>query len=185
MKVFLGGTCNGSKWREELIPKLTIDYFDPVVEDWTPECQQEEIRQREICDIVLHVITPKMKGAYAIAEAVDDSNKRPDRTAFCPIFLRLTARSIWPPPDIAAYCLRRQDDRGANTITKRPCDQDDRGTITPIKQTPPSNKAAILPRAGGAGRRGRRRAGAFFLPAIFCKKLPSVGWSGGPVFSRG
>lgn len=31
MKVFLGGTCNNSTWREELKPLLKIDYFDPVV----------------------------------------------------------------------------------------------------------------------------------------------------------
>ena len=27
LKVFLGGTCNGSLWRNELIPQLKIDYF--------------------------------------------------------------------------------------------------------------------------------------------------------------
>ena len=81
--VFLGGTCNNSKWREDLIPLLKIDYFNPVVEDWTPECQEEEIRQRNNCDYVLYVITPKMTGSYSIAEVVDDSNKRPDKTVFC------------------------------------------------------------------------------------------------------
>ncbi len=32
-KVFLGGTCNGSLWRDALIKKLNIDYFNPVVPD--------------------------------------------------------------------------------------------------------------------------------------------------------
>lgn len=82
-KVFLGGTCNGSAWRKELIPMLNIDYFNPVVEDWTPECMEEEIRQREKCDYCLYVITPKMTGTYSIAEVVDDSNKRPEKTVFC------------------------------------------------------------------------------------------------------
>jgi hypothetical protein len=82
-KVFLGGTCNESTWRDELIPLLTIDYFNPVVKDWTPECQEEEINQRKTCDYVLYVITPKMTGVYSIAEAVDDSNKRPEKTIFC------------------------------------------------------------------------------------------------------
>lgn len=84
-KVFLGGTCNGSTWREVIIPLLetkNIGYFNPVVSDWTPECQEEEIRQRETCDIVLYCITPKMTGVYSIAEVVDDSNKRPDKTIF-------------------------------------------------------------------------------------------------------
>lgn len=83
MKVFLGGTCNGSNWREFLISKLKIDYFNPVVDDWTPDCMEEELRQRKLCDYVLYVITPKMTGVYSIAEAVDDSNKQPEKTIFC------------------------------------------------------------------------------------------------------
>lgn len=82
-KVFLGGTCNGSTWRDELIPLLGINYFNPVVESWTPECQAEEIKQREECDYVLYVITPKLTGLYSIAELIDDSNKCPERTLFC------------------------------------------------------------------------------------------------------
>ena len=82
-KVFLGGTCNESAWRDELIGMLEIDYFNPVVDDWTEECYQEELRQREICDYCLYVITPRMTGVYSIAEVVDDSNKRPEKTIFC------------------------------------------------------------------------------------------------------
>lgn len=82
-KVFLGGTCNESTWRDRLICHLDVDYFNPVVPDWTEECMAEEIRQRESCDFVLYVITPFMTGTYAIAEAVDDSNKRPEKTLFC------------------------------------------------------------------------------------------------------
>lgn len=80
MKIFLGGTCNNSNWRDRLITHLKIDYFNPVVDDWNIECQKEEIRQRKECDLVLYTITPKMTGVYSIAEVVDDSNKRPDRT---------------------------------------------------------------------------------------------------------
>lgn len=81
-KVFLGGTCNESKWRDELIDLLKIDYFNPVVDDWTDDAYQEELRQREICSDLLYVITPRMSGVYSIAEAVDDSNKRPEKTIF-------------------------------------------------------------------------------------------------------
>lgn len=80
MKLFLGGTCNKSTWRDELIKLLEIDYFNPVVDDWTQECKEEEIKQRQECDFVLYCITPKMIGFYSIAEAVDDSNKRPNKT---------------------------------------------------------------------------------------------------------
>lgn len=82
-KVFLGGTCNESMWRNELIEMLKIDYFNPVVDDWTEECMQEELKQREICDYCLYVITPRMTGVYSIAEVIDDSNKRPEKTIFC------------------------------------------------------------------------------------------------------
>ncbi|CAI2167034.1 15858_t:CDS:2 [Funneliformis geosporum] len=44
---------------------------------------QEEIRQRQTCDYVLYTITQEMLGFYAIAEVVDDSNKRPTKTIFC------------------------------------------------------------------------------------------------------
>jgi len=81
-RVFLGGTCANSKWREELIPKLNIDYFNPVVKNWTPECQKEELKQRETCDIVLYTLT-RPYSTFSIAEVVDDSNKRPEKTIIC------------------------------------------------------------------------------------------------------
>jgi hypothetical protein len=83
LKVFLGGTCNDSRWRDDLIKLLTIEYFNPVVDDWTEECYKEEIKQRETCDYVLYVLSPKMTGVYSVAEVVDDSNKRPNKTLFC------------------------------------------------------------------------------------------------------
>lgn len=76
-KVFLGGTTNNSDWRDKLIKDLKIDYFNPVVKEWN-----EEAQKREISDYVLYVITPKMEGVYSIAEVVDDSNKRPEKTIF-------------------------------------------------------------------------------------------------------
>ena len=83
MKVFLGGTCAESKWRAKLIPLLKCDYFNPVVEDWTPECQENEEREKKICDYHLYVITPKMQGVYSIAEAVNDSKNVLRTCIFC------------------------------------------------------------------------------------------------------
>lgn len=82
-EVGLFGTCNGSQWRESLIPLISCKYFNPVVKDWTEEAQKIELEKRESCDYILYVITPKMTGVYSIAEVVDDSNKRPERTLFC------------------------------------------------------------------------------------------------------
>lgn len=84
-RVFLGGTCNESTWRDEITPLLNaagIETFNPVVDDWNEEAQRNELRARLECDICLYVITPKKIGDYSIAEAVDDSNKRPERTMF-------------------------------------------------------------------------------------------------------
>jgi hypothetical protein len=83
-KVFLGGTCSDSKWRDEIKPLLKIDYYDPVCDgEWTQEAYLREIHERETSDFVAYVITPKMGGVYSVAEVIDDSNKRPEKTLFC------------------------------------------------------------------------------------------------------
>ncbi len=83
MKVFLGGTVNGSKWRTRVKEQLNIDFFDPVVEDWTDAAYERELAERRFCDYVLYVLTPKMTGFYAVAEVTDDSYQRPDKTIYC------------------------------------------------------------------------------------------------------
>ncbi len=83
MKVFLGGTVAGSKWRDYVMPKLEIDYFNPVVDEWTEEDQKIEIYEREHSDFCLYVVTSKMIGWYSLAEVIDDSFKKSDKTIFC------------------------------------------------------------------------------------------------------
>lgn len=78
MRIFLGGTCADTTWRDELIPLLEqnhIDYFNPVVKDWTPECQaiEEEEKNRK-CDVHLYVITKEMMGTYSIAEIIHSAH---------------------------------------------------------------------------------------------------------------
>lgn len=87
-RVFLGGTCVDSTWRSEIKPlleKAGLSYFDPVLpnpEDWDDAAKEKEKEERENCDFCVYVITPKMKGVYSIAEAVDDSNKRSEKIIF-------------------------------------------------------------------------------------------------------
>ena len=81
--VFLGGTCNNSRWRERLIPMLNVSYFNPVTDDWDDDAYESEKSHREYDDLCLYVITPKMEESYSIAEVVDDSNKRPHKTILC------------------------------------------------------------------------------------------------------
>lgn len=86
MKVFLGGTCAGWKWRDELQPLLKCDYYNPIVKDWSEEDRLREVHERETSDYVLYGITNGIKGVYSITEVVDDSNKRPEKTLFLNLY---------------------------------------------------------------------------------------------------
>lgn len=79
-KVFLGGTCNGSDWRDVYKKHLNIRYFDPVVDNWDTAARIEEERQKNECDYLLYTITPKIKGVYTIAELVRDSMRNTEKT---------------------------------------------------------------------------------------------------------
>jgi len=80
-KVFLGGTCAESNWRDKLIKILNVDFFNPVVEDWTEECQEnEEIEKEKFCNVHLYVITDEMIGVFSIAEAVESSLTKSKQT---------------------------------------------------------------------------------------------------------
>ncbi len=83
MKVFLGGTENDSKWRDEIVPLLEMDYFNPVVSEKTDESLQTEITERRESDFCLYVLTPKLTNANDINEVVNESFKKPDKTIFC------------------------------------------------------------------------------------------------------
>lgn len=76
-KIFLGGTCAHSTWRDELMPLLdanNIKYFNPVVKNWTEECQAIEENEKNFkCDTHLYVITKEMMGTYSIAEVINSA----------------------------------------------------------------------------------------------------------------
>lgn len=86
MKVFLGGTCSGYKWRNDLIPLLKCEYYNPIVKNWSEEDRLREVYERESADYVLYVITSGMQGVYSIAEIIDDSNKCPEKTIVCVLY---------------------------------------------------------------------------------------------------
>jgi len=79
-KVFLGGTCNETTWREtisKVLYKENISFFNPVVEDWTPECQIIETYQKEKeCNIHLYIITAEMTGVFSIAEVIESAHRK-------------------------------------------------------------------------------------------------------------
>lgn len=81
--VFLGGTCNGSLWREALLEGLLVSTFNPVVENWDEAAKAREDEAKYNAETMLYVITPKQKGFYSIAELTHDSlSKRNTIVAF-------------------------------------------------------------------------------------------------------
>jgi hypothetical protein len=118
-RIFLGGTCNESTWREKFITLLNPDkltYVNPVVDDWNEEAQKIELLDREMCDYCIYTITPRMSGVYSIAEVIDDSNKRPKKTIF--ILLQSDADYIyvfpvgeWKSLEMVAKMVKRNGGR--------------------------------------------------------------------------
>lgn len=105
-KIFLGGTCANTTWRDELIEGLKrydCDWFNPVVKDWTPECQAiEEDEKNNKCNVHLYVITPEMQGFYSIAEIVNSCwqaqiyGTTVNRVVFC-------VMGTWTPQQIKSF----------------------------------------------------------------------------------
>lgn len=80
-RIFLGGTCNNSTWRNEIEKLVQVEMFNPVVEDWTEKCQAIEYDEKEYrCDIHLYVITSQMIGVFSIAEVVDSVHNKTKKT---------------------------------------------------------------------------------------------------------
>lgn len=74
--IFLGGTTNKSTWREDFIEAIKkknskIKCFNPVVDNWTPECIELENFVKFHSKYHIYVLTPRMQGVYSIAEMVD------------------------------------------------------------------------------------------------------------------
>ena len=85
-KVFLGGTCMGTDWREYVKERIHCDYFDPHVKDreWTEDDHANELDERKhVCTHTVYVISPAGVGLYGVAEAVEDSILNPSTTLVC------------------------------------------------------------------------------------------------------
>jgi len=85
LSVFLGGTCGNSTWRNELIQMFNekVSYFNPVVKNWTEECQQIEDEHKKNDDIFLFVITPETDNNYSISEVTELAILRPESMILC------------------------------------------------------------------------------------------------------
>ncbi|MDR0859833.1 MAG: nucleoside 2-deoxyribosyltransferase domain-containing protein [Candidatus Peribacteria bacterium] len=68
----LFGTCGGSTWREGFMEKYRafgIDYFNPQVDDWTPECAVFEAEHLASDQIILFPITDETYGMGSLSES--------------------------------------------------------------------------------------------------------------------
>lgn len=86
--VFLGGTCNGSTWRDTFITKMketnkSIKCYNPVVDAWTQECIYLENFIKLNAPYHVYVITPRISGVYSIAEMVESAMTKYIKTFFC------------------------------------------------------------------------------------------------------
>jgi hypothetical protein len=69
--VGLFGTCGGSRWRDQFIARyeaLGIPYFNPQVENWTPELADVEAWHLANDSLVLFPITSETFAAGSLAE---------------------------------------------------------------------------------------------------------------------
>jgi len=73
MKKCIGlfGTCGNSKWRNDLMKafdEASINYFNPMVNDWKPEDAEIEAEHLATDDIILFPITSETYGVGSLSE---------------------------------------------------------------------------------------------------------------------
>lgn len=85
--VFLGGTCANSTWRKELIPlfKENVPYFDPQVDNWTPEDAEREDACKPVAGINVFVITGDALGTYSGFEICEEAHRAPEKLVFATV----------------------------------------------------------------------------------------------------
>ena len=75
MRVFLGGSCNPTTWRKDVaIPILEaagVSYYNPQVDDWSPELVAIEAKAKEEAETVLFVIDSQTRAIASILEATE------------------------------------------------------------------------------------------------------------------
>jgi len=74
-EVFLGGSCNPTTWRKDLvIPTLEsagISYFNPQVDEWSPDLIVVESRAKKWASILFYVIDGATRAMSSMIEVVE------------------------------------------------------------------------------------------------------------------
>jgi len=75
-KVFLGGACGTTTWRQEqampLLDTYQISYYNPQQEDWTPNMIEEERRAKEDAEVLLFIIGNDTRGLASLVEIAEN-----------------------------------------------------------------------------------------------------------------
>lgn len=84
---FLGGTCGTSTWRQKLIPMLheEVPFFNPQVDDWTPEDAAREDACKPVAGLNVFVITGDALGTYSGWEIHEEACRAPEKLVFAAI----------------------------------------------------------------------------------------------------
>lgn len=84
---FLGGTCADSTWRRELISMLheEVVFFDPQLGpgEWNDEAAKAEDSCKEVCRILVFVLTSDSLSAYSGFEIGSLCAQNAGRIIFC------------------------------------------------------------------------------------------------------
>jgi hypothetical protein len=76
VKVFLGGSCNPTTWRRDIaIPALEaagITYYNPQVDDWSPELVEVEACAKRDATLLLFVVDAQTRAVASMNEVVEE-----------------------------------------------------------------------------------------------------------------
>lgn len=82
--VFLGGSCNPTTWRRDIAKPMLdsagVSYYDPQVEDWSPELVEVEARAKTECREWLFVLDGQTRAVASMIETTE---------------LMSTGRTVW------------------------------------------------------------------------------------------
>ena len=74
-QVFLGGSCNPTTWRKDVaIPSLTkagVSFYNPQVENWSPELVAVEAAAKKEAEVLLFVIDGQTRAIASMLEAAE------------------------------------------------------------------------------------------------------------------
>jgi len=70
--VFLGGSCNPTTWRKEIVipelKRLGITYYNPQVDHWAPELIELENQAKQNCEILFFVVDNQTRAIASMME---------------------------------------------------------------------------------------------------------------------